>query len=348
MQARSSSRNTNVMLTLAITALVTSWSTASADSIGTYSGCKRLKGSAATSCTACVGDGNFYQTDSSSCGLAPGMTKSKRAATVEPPKPPAKLSRYYSDYARIAPGSFTIGASVSHGNSPSNEYRSKVTITRPFLIKTTEVTHGEWQTLMGKPGGNYQYQCGHDCPINRVSWRDAVEYLNKLSAREKLEACYAITDETVVWKGLDCKGYRLPTEAEWEYAARGGTTTAAYGDLEEIAWFSDNSRTSKVDSGGMGVQPVAQKKPNAFGLYDMIGNVNEWVWDLYDWSAFEKASTDPIIGGLTMTGNEQRMVRGHNYSSSRSSLRVEYRDLRETPDSQSTYTGFRPVRTSAK
>jgi formylglycine-generating enzyme required for sulfatase activity len=113
-----------------------------------------------------------------------------------------------------------------------------------------------------------------------------VAYANAVSKKAGLEACYEIAGSDVRWpKGIDCKGYRLPTEAEWEYAARAGTKGARYGDLDAVAWYEDNSDET--------TRPVGGKEANAWGLSDMIGNVWEWCWD---WAGAYKSgsATDPI------------------------------------------------------
>jgi formylglycine-generating enzyme required for sulfatase activity len=114
-------------------------------------------------------------------------------------------------------------------------------------------------------------------PVTEVRWIDAVEFCNRLSRAAGLEPCYTIGDDPE-WQDVVCdwtaNGYRLPSEAEWEYACRAGSTGVRYGELDEIGWYRGNS--------GDEVHDVAGKAPNAWGLHDMIGNVWEWCWDSYD------------------------------------------------------------------
>ena len=126
---------------------------------------------------------------------------------------------------------------------------------------------------MGKNPSHFT-ACGAQCPVEKVSWLDAIGYVNALSKKEGLPACYDTSGKVIGGRTVyDCKGYRLPTEAEWEYAARGGTTGARYGDLDAVAWHRGNS--------GDKTHPVGKRRPNKFGLYDMLGNVWEWC---HDWS----------------------------------------------------------------
>ncbi len=110
-------------------------------------------------------------------------------------------------------------------------------------------------------------------PVESVSWFEAVHFCNAASLLEGLSPPYRISGETVTWDET-ADGYRLPTEAEWEHACRAGTTTPQYGPLDEIAWYRDNS--------GGRLHEVGAKRPNEWGLHDMLGNVWDWCWDLYD------------------------------------------------------------------
>jgi formylglycine-generating enzyme required for sulfatase activity len=116
---------------------------------------------------------------------------------------------------------------------------------------------------------------GSRTPLTEVSWIDAVVFCNRLSTEHGLEPCYSLSDDPDdVVCDWTAGGYRLPSEAEWEYACRAGTTGVRYGELDEIAWYQGNS--------GGSVHEVATRAPNAWGLYDMLGNVWEWCWDRFD------------------------------------------------------------------
>ena len=137
---------------------------------------------------------------------------------------------------------------------PNEEPVTQVQVSEAFRIGKHEVTQGQWETVMGNQPSAFD-NCGSDCPVEQVSWDAAQEFVARLNSREGVET------------------YRLPTEAEWEYAARSGTTRERYGELDEIAWYEGNSTDRS--------HPVGGKLANAFGLYDMIGNVSEWVQDWY-------------------------------------------------------------------
>jgi formylglycine-generating enzyme required for sulfatase activity len=318
-------------------------------SIGSYSKCKsqfKSNKGELDKCMKCLQGNNFYNHDAKTkrwvCGMTSDMKPSKSAAKEAPPVKPKAMPKTASNYVKIPAGTFKIGAQPNEegADSSKEEFDATITITRPFLMKTTEVTHGEWFFVMGSPTPSYDKTCGDDCPVTSVTWRQALEYLNALSKREGLEQCYDLSANLAVWtKGLDCKGYRLPTEAEWEYAARGGTTASRYGELDDIAWYNKNTDGKP--------RPVGQKRPNAYGLYDMIGNVWEWAWDTYTpGKSFEGKMKDPIIGGTKQeSAHGERILRGGGWSDSWVEQRASRRFYDQANSSGYSH-GFRPVRTA--
>ncbi|CAM4295904.1 formylglycine-generating enzyme family protein [Nocardia ninae] len=140
----------------------------------------------------------------------------------------------------------------------------------PFELATVPVTQAEYEQVTElRPSSGR----GDRRPVDSVSWWDALLYCNARSIREELTPAYWIADENVDWN-TEADGYRLPTEAEWEHACRAGSTGPRYGELDEIAWYRGNSAEHMHDVGG--------KRPNAWGLYDMLGNTWDWCWDIYD------------------------------------------------------------------
>jgi len=233
----------------------------------------------------------------------------------------------------IPAGSFTMGSPESEVDRDIDEARHEVTLTRAFWMGRTEVTQGLYQEIMGS-NPSVDAGCGPDCPVNNLSWFKAVAFANALSAREELEPCYVIAGEAVSWPaGLDCEGYRLPTEAEWEYAARAGQPTLYAGsdDPDAVAWHSDNFHRRS--------RPVAGKQPNAWGLYDMSGNVQEWVWDGY-----QDAPTDPQVDPLGADDPIGRVLRGGSVTSFPDHVRVADRHLRAPGQITGAY-GLRLART---
>ncbi|MYU51743.1 MULTISPECIES: formylglycine-generating enzyme family protein [Streptomyces] len=142
----------------------------------------------------------------------------------------------------------------------------------PYRLAAFPVTQAQFAEVTGERPSSAR---GDQLPVEGVSWWDAVRFCNALSRRAGLAPAYRRRDDTgdAEWDP-SADGYRLPTEAEWEHACRAGTAEARYGRLDEIAWYRDNSRERIHDVGG--------KQPNAWGLYDMLGNVWEWSWDVYD------------------------------------------------------------------
>ena len=225
-----------------------------------------------------------------------------------------EASSFPMEFERIPAGSFVMGSPEDEEGRHPRERQHNVRISQGFWMGKYEVTQGEWGAVMGTNPSGFP-ECGARCPVERVSWDDVQEFIRTLNQRESASGYV----------------YRLPTEAEWEYAARAGTTGARHGELDSIAWYRDNS--------GRTTHPVGQKRANAWGLHDMLGNVWEWV---ADWHAAypSGAVTDPRGTG---TGTA-RVIRGLGWSISATSVRSAYR-VSTSADARSRELGFRLVRT---
>ena len=264
----------------------------------------------------------------SSVTLSPGATQALTAtlrARTEGPGP-APVGFVY-----IEPGTFMMGSPTGEDGRSDDETQHQVTLTRGFYLQTTEVTQGEWQRVMGNNPSHFA-NCGSDCPVEMVSWMDAVAYANALSLEEGLVECYDGRGNVVGAATIyDCDGYRLPTEAEWEYAARAGSGRAQYGVSGRIAWTGDNSDGT--------VHPVGVLRPNRWGLFDMLGNVLEWTNDVY--GPYGDSATDP----LTATTSSRRVLRGGHWEGARQLSRLASRGSGSV-DYRYNYQGFRLARSA--
>jgi formylglycine-generating enzyme len=252
-------------------------------------------------------------------------------ATVQPESKP-------EGYVYIKPGSFTMGSAVSEPGRYIDETQVRVTIKKGFWMKETEVPQAEFEKIMR---GNPSKFIAPDKPVEQVTWLNAVEYCNRLSVQEKLPLCYEIRGTEVVWK-RDAKGFRLPTEAEWEYACRAGTQSPyAFGDCLSSADANYNGnhpmKNCPVGEFKQITWEVRSGKPNAWGLFNMHGNVWEWCWDWHgDYPS--GSATDP--SGLSM-GNK-RVSRGGGWNSLAGGCRSALRNA-ISPDTTRFNLGFRPV-----
>jgi len=229
---------------------------------------------------------------------------------------------------RVQGGTFMMGSPANEPDRDDNEGPQHQVTVSGFYMGRYEVTQKEYQEVMGTNPSNFK---GDNLPVENVSWYDAIEYCNERSRREGLTPAYSRNGDNVTWN-RSANGYRLPTEAEWEYACTG--TTGAYNTgtviSDNTGWYDTNS--------GRRTHPVGQKPANAWGLYDMHGNVYEWCWDLYGYYSNE-SQTNPS-GAVTGT---DRVLRGGYWNSYGRDLRSAYRNY-SNPNYRSNILGFRLVR----
>jgi formylglycine-generating enzyme required for sulfatase activity len=237
-----------------------------------------------------------------------------------------------SNMGLLTGGTFFMGSSVLEEEREEDEGQHHVAV-RPFYIGKYEVTQKEYEEVMKK---NPSFFVNPDFPVENVSWFDAVEYCNNLSLRDGLPPAYNIIDigdvRLVSWN-RNSLGYRLPTEAEWEYACRAGTVTP-FSTGENISrrqanYFSDGPRK------------VGSYRPNNWGLYDMHGNVSEWCWDWY----IEEYAVETAADANYMHLEGHRVFRGGSWFTLTMRLRSAFRD-HYFPNYKSMNIGFRVVRNS--
>jgi formylglycine-generating enzyme required for sulfatase activity len=246
-----------------------------------------------------------------------------------PPEPPPfvqagveEKKEVRMEFVRIPPGEFMMGSPENEPGRYSDEKQHKVVLTQGFYMQTTEVTQEQWKSVMGSNPSDFK-DCDQ-CPVENVSWNDAQEFIRKLNQKEGKEV------------------YRLPTEAEWEYAARAGSRTAfANGDitelecksdpnLEKMGWYCGNSENKP--------HAVGQKSPNAWGLYDMHGNVWEWCQDWY--GDYPDGTVSDPVGPPT---GSNRVGRGGSWDNDAQVCRSADRG-RSDPGNRSRNLGFRLLR----
>ena len=228
-------------------------------------------------------------------------------------------------FVSIPPGTFTMGSPSDEPGRDTNERQHRVTLSRGFYLQATEVTQGQWKSVMrGNP--SWFENCGNDCPVEIVWWYQCQEFIKRLNQKEG-------TDK-----------YRLPTEAEWEYACRAGSTTAfANGgitqlqcrhdpNLNAVGWYCGNS--------GNKTHPVARKTPNAWGLYDMHGNVWEWCEDWYG-----DYPTGHVTDPRGPSSGKKRVLRGGSWlDNARHCRSADRRGLDPGPQAIGRHLGFRVAR----
>jgi formylglycine-generating enzyme required for sulfatase activity len=236
--------------------------------------------------------------------------------------PPAMSNSLGMSFQYVTASTFIMGSPEYEPGRNDDEAPHEVTLTTDFYLQTTPVTQGQWQALMGNNPSGFG-NCDPDCPVEQVSWQECQEFINRLNAMEE-------------------GAYRLPTEAEWEYAARAGSNTpfclggitGLYCDhdptLDNIGWYCGNS--------GRLTHPVAHKAPNVWGLYDMHGNVYEWCQDCYG-----EYPPTPLKDPGGPASGKGRVVRGGSWFSSAKTCRSASR-LHMLSDYKAPFIGFRVAR----
>jgi formylglycine-generating enzyme required for sulfatase activity len=235
------------------------------------------------------------------------------------------------EVAAIPAGKFLMGSPDDEEGRYADEGPVHEVTVCAFECMRHPVTRRLYAEVMGVDPG-WPEGPADERPVNNVSWFDAVRFCNRLSERDGLKPCYRIDGEDVSWE-RDADGYRLPTEAEWEYACRAGTRTRwSFGDdegsLSKYAWYQTNAKEP---------QPVGQKKANAWGLHDVHGNVWEWCWDRFG-SYTRESQKDP----QGPAEGEARVLRGGSFAVSPRSLRSACR-YGFQPEDRDRDFGFRCV-----
>ncbi len=247
----------------------------------------------------------------------------------------------------IPAGSFLMGSPSDEEGRYSDEGPQRTVHISAFKMSETEVTEKQWENVMG---WNDSHFSGDERPVERVTWFDCVSFCNKLSQADGYAQFYTMTnvgyDDSHITSAdvscnFDANGYRLPTEAEWEFACRSGTTTRFYtgdsdSDLGRAGWYEGNA--------GSMTHSVGEKEPNAWGLYDMHGNVCEWCWDWY-WSDYYGSQPDPDSNPTGPSSGSGRVIRGGSWSLNAQNCHSAHR-YRYNPSYRSSSYGFRVARSS--
>ncbi|MBF0419485.1 MAG: SUMF1/EgtB/PvdO family nonheme iron enzyme [Magnetococcales bacterium] len=220
------------------------------------------------------------------------------------------------EFIRVPGGTFQMGCGSWQSACSNDENPVHEVTVEGFEIGKYEVTQGQWKNIMGINPSKF-VSCGDSCPVEQVSWNDVQQFISKLNMIQN--GCL----------------YRLPTEAEWEYACRSGGQTEKYcggNDFDEIAWYKNNS-------GGV-LHPVGQKKSNSLGIFDMSGNVDEWVLDWYDDAYYENSASEDPTGP---TDGSIKVFRGGGWGNNPVDIRSTIR-RHVNAGMQSSHLGFRLVR----
>lgn len=278
------------------------------------------------------------------------LSLSIMACGEEAPKPPQPVEKKVEVPTHkpiaLSPKMLTITGSQFSMGSAKGQRDENVHIVdlsgHEYLVSEAEVTQELYELVMTKNPSKFKSPLN---PVERVSWRDALDFCNRLSEMENLTPVYTFNENQILWNGK-ADGYRLLTEAEWEFAARGGVDSLYSGsdNNDEVAWTSENSKKK--------TNLVKQKSPNAFGLYDMSGNVYEWVWDWHpcgtlSFDTLKKCDGEYDTATVKLptgpTKGAEKVFRGGSYKQKKTSSRVTNRGFYVTNTKQ-TNVGFRIAR----
>ena len=226
-------------------------------------------------------------------------------------------------------GVFEMGSDVDEDNERP---RHKVKMSFPLLVAETLVTQELYNRVMSQSQFKFE---GAMHPAESVSWSEAIDFCNRLSQLEGLKPAYEFNRKGMRWV-RESNGYRLPTEAEWEYFARASINSVYAGsnDIDLVGWYQDNSKEA--------TQPVCQKRENAWGLFDISGNVWEWCYDTYSESSYHKRGAEPTEDPV-VEGEGPKVIRGGSWSYEPHGLRLAYRS-RLSAKFKTSRVGFRIVR----
>lgn len=271
------------------------------------------------------------------------MNYDRSRQSASSPNTPAADGK--DDFALIQGGSFQMGSPASEPERSSDETQHNVTVGSFYMAKT-EVSQEEYQAVMGS---NPSVTTGNNLPVTNITWYDAIQYCNKLSEAEGLTPCYTISGTTVTWDKA-ANGYRLPTEAEWEYAARANTTTPFHfggyvhnsdANCYNAYGYNNNASGEWVNGSDSYLRKtvaVDQYAANAYDLHNMHGNAAEWVWDWYG-----GYNTTAVANPTGPESGNAKIVRGGGWNDHPKHIRSAYRGAQ--PADVSLYSiGMRPVR----
>ncbi len=279
-----------------------------------------------TFCTEC---GKSYQDEANFCPYCGKANVLKDNRKQENNKA-NEFRNSIDDFIFVEGDTFKMGSE----DGAENEKPVHLVSLSDFYIAKYPVTQSEWEEVMGKNPSHYKGNKKN--PVESITWYEAIEYCNKKSINEGLKPAYSGSGESTKCTFRN-NGYRLPTEAEWEYAAKGGKLSKGYiysgsNNIKKVAEFEGNNHYC--------TKPVGGKKANELGLYDMTGNVLEWCWDWFGHYIY-----DLLIDPQGPTAGSNRVIRGGSFYNSAHSCRVVRRSY-SFPANSINYIGFRLVRSS--